>query len=424
MISSYTQRMQRTNGEARVVASRSLDARTAPCRASPQLLGACALVSAVILALPGPISAQNFPPITSRDWAVDLYEGTALGSNRVIAMGGVSVAIAEGSAGSLANPAAMAVRPTTDNDWFAWDFHLDAASGSLSTDYDNNGYLDGANGNKAATAGLAFGFGPWGVAVTATTWTTPMNGLSATQLDASITRGELAVSRLFATLDLATGLALRVGRFDVESPTATLFGMSTTSAVAGATWMPRRQSLRVAGSATIGQTNNEVTVGRCDPLNCEGYILPDRIAVPWRLAVGGAYRLGPTAWNQKIPSTFRDERSVVASAELTITGPTADGFGIEAFGRGGLQPSGRNVAISPRLGLEYEAMPGRLRLRAGSYWEPGRFNDSEGRIHATGGLEVALFGFEVWGPRRIRLTLTTDVARNYRNGGVSVGFWH
>jgi hypothetical protein len=113
-----------------------------------------------MLALPQPSSAQNFPPITSRDWAVDLYEGTALGSNRVIAMGGVSVAIAEGSAGSLANPAAMAVRPTTDNDWFAWDFHLDAASGSLSTDYDNNGYLDGANGNKAATAGLAFGFGP------------------------------------------------------------------------------------------------------------------------------------------------------------------------------------------------------------------------------------------------------------------------
>ncbi len=403
--------MQRTNGPVSGVALR--------------LRQACAaLAGAVVVAFAVPSFAQNFPPITSRDWAVDLYEGTALGSNRVIAMGGVSVAIAEGSAGSLANPAAMAVRPTTDNDWFAWDFHLDAASGSLSTDYDNNGFLDGANGNKAATAGLAFGFGPWGVALTATTWTTPMDGLGTTNIDASITRGEFAVSRLFPAIDVATGVALRIGAFDVQSPTATLFGISTNSAVAGATWLPRMQSFRIAGSATIGRTNNEVTAGTCDPLNCEGYILPDRISVPWRVALGGAYRLGPSAWNVKVPSIFRDEHSVVASAELTLTGPTAHGFGIEAFGQGGLQPSGRNVAVSPRVGVEYEALPGRLRLRGGTYWEPGRFIDSDGRVHATGGIEVALVGFQVWGPRRIRLTLTTDVARNYRNGGVSVGFWH
>ncbi|MBP9085559.1 MAG: hypothetical protein KBG15_05540 [Kofleriaceae bacterium] len=403
--------MQRSNGQA--------------CGVALRLQHACpAIAGAVILALTNPTAAQNFPPITSRDWAVDLYEGTAFGSNRVIAMGGVAVAIAEGSAGSLANPAAMAVRPTTDNDWFGWDFHLDAASGSLSTDYDNNGQLDGANGNKAATAGLAFGFGLWAVALTATTWTTPMDGLGTTHLDASITRGEFAVSRLLPAIDVATGVGVRIGAFDVQSPTATLFGISTSSAVAGATWMPRMQSLRVAGSATIGRSNSAVSVGTCDPLNCEGHILPERIAVPWRLALGGAYRLGPSAWNVKVPSIFRDEHSVIASAELTVTGPIANGFGIEAFGQGGLQRSGRNVAISPRVGVEYEALPGRLRMRAGTYWEPGRFVDSDGRMHATGGIEVALFDFCVWGPRRLRLTLTTDVARNYRNGGISVGFWH
>ncbi|HPH65698.1 MAG TPA: hypothetical protein PLF40_08135 [Kofleriaceae bacterium] len=383
-----------------------------------------ALVITACCVAPSAAAAQAFPPITSRDWAVDLYEGAALGSSRVIAMGGVSVAVAEGSAGSLANPSASAVRPTTDRDWFAWDFHLDGATGSLSTDYDNNGHLDGANGNRAATAGLAFGFGPWGVAVTATTWVTPMDGLGTRPIEAQVTRGELDVARWFPKLDLAAGLGFRTGAFDINAADAKLFGISTVSASAGATWLPSAQSYRVAGSLTVGRTNNQVTVGNCDPLNCEGYILPDRIAVPWRLSLGAAYRLAATGWNKKVATTFRDERSILLSTELVATAPTPHGFGIEAFGQGGLQPSGRNVAWSPRLGAEYEILPARLRLRAGTYWEPSRFADAHGRIHITSGLELALFSFHAWGPRRIRLTLTSDIARNYRNGGISVGFWH
>jgi len=70
-------------------------------------------------------------------------------------------------------------------------------------------------------------------------------------------------------------------------------------------------------------------------------------------------------------------------------------------------------------------MPGRLRLRAGSYWEPARIADRGGRLHATGGLEVRLFSFSFWDKeRRVRLAIAADGARQYQNFGLSIGFWH
>jgi hypothetical protein len=390
-----------------------------------RLVPVLASVVAGGISIAAPASAQSFPPITSRDWAVDLYDGVALGSNRVIAMGGASVAVAEGSAGALSNPSASSVRASTDNDWFAWDFHLDAASGTFSTDYDNNGFLDGNRGNRAFTAGLALSFGKWGASIVGTTWTTPMEGLGASvSITANVQRAELAVARTIPQIDVVIGAALRNGSFYVDQGEQKLFGIESNTAVLGATWMPRFQNFRIGSSFAFGSTDNRVTGGSCDPNNCQGYILPDRISVPSRIAVGGSYRFAATLWGTKVPSKFRDERSLLLTSEIAITSATADGFGIEAFGQGGLQPSGQHVSASPRVGAEYEWLPGRLRLRAGSYWEPSRFADASGRTHVTAGLELALVSFRFFGPRRIRFTITTDIARNYRNGGLSVGFWH
>ena len=89
-----------------------------------------------------------------------------------------------------------------------------------------------------------------------------------------------------------------------------------------------------------------------------------------------------------------------------------------------LQATGQHVGVSPRVGAEFEWLPGRLRVRAGSYWEPARFADVNGRIHATLGIEARAFEFSLFGPRRGRITLTGDVASRYNNVGLSVGFWH
>ncbi len=145
---------------------------------------------------------------------------------------------------------------------------------------------------------------------------------------------------------------------------------------------------------------------------------------------GSCLRRGPTRWNRKIRSEWRDEKSLLLAADLVVSGHTPGGYGIEAFSRKQLQPSGRNVGVSPRAGVEYEWVPGRFRIRGGTYWEPSRFRDPEGddidgRIHITLGFDVRVWSFCFWNERyRLRLSATSDGARKYGNGGLSIGFWH
>ena len=144
-----------------------------------------------------------------------------------------------------------------------------------------------------------------------------------------------------------------------------------------------------------------------------------------RLSTGAAYRFGPTPWNQLVKGYFRDERAVTVAADVVVTGSTENAYGLEEFGDHMLQRSGRHPSVSVRGGAEWEWKPGRLRLRGGSYWEPGRFVGVSGRLHVTFGIEVRVFEFWFWGrKRRGRISLTADAAQYFSNGGLSVGFWH
>ncbi len=153
-------------------------------------------------------------------------------------------------------------------------------------------------------------------------------------------------------------------------------------------------------------------------------LLPDKVVTPAQLSAGFAYRWAETAWNQTVGGTFRDETSVTVLGDVVVTGPSPDAYGLDAFGIEKLERSGRHNAVSVRGGVEWEAIPGRLRLRGGSYWEPNRFEGVPGRMHGTAGIEGRVFEFEAWGRRRGRITLTADLAAGYRNIGFSIGFWH
>jgi hypothetical protein len=164
-------------------------------------------------------------------------------------------------------------------------------------------------------------------------------------------------------------------------------------------------------------------------MDCYGYVLPERVEVPWQVTVGAAYRFAPTEWNQWVGGHWRDERSLTIATDVVITGASPDAFGLEKFADQKLQRSGRDIVYSIRGGAEYEWLPGRLRVRLGSYWEPGRFLDGgggevAGRIHGTFGVEVRALQFDLWGPRRGRISLTGDLASRYTNIGASIGFWH
>jgi hypothetical protein len=391
------------------------------------------------------VARAEYPSVTSPDYAIDLYTGGALGSARIIGMGGTAVATSEGSAGTLVNPAAAAVRSATSTSKWDWDWHLDYLSSVRASDWDNNGDVNtNGAGVGSLTGGLSGVLGDWGLAVVVTQQTTDFRVLdddpATPELEthaatATLTQGKVALARALFHEQLTVGAAIRFGAFefvdeDDGSAGKSLFEISGASAEAGAVWRPWLRDLRVGGAIALPVTGRDVMIDdECTLEDCHGYILPGRVEVPWQITAGAAYRFAPTAWNQWVGGHWRDERSITVALDVVITGNSPDAFGLEKFADHKLQRSGRDVVYSVRGGAEYEILPGRLRVRAGSYWEPGRFLDGggatvAGRIHGTFGVEVRFLQFELWGPRRGRLSVTGDLASHYTNVGVSVGFWH
>lgn len=380
---------------------------------------ACVLVAlAACAARP---AAADLPPLDSRDWSLDLYDGAVIGSARIVGMGGVQSALAEGSAGALSNPAGAAARPATSNDAWDWDFHLDALSAVVASDFDNNGLTDDDRDDRRTSFGVAVMYRRWGFAV--------VGGAAAvglptadTTVTASTSVGKLAVAYQLDD-DWTVGGAVRVGRLDLDSD-APLFALVGSGLEAGALYRPHARSLRVGASVALPIAGTEVETADCDPASCHGYVLPERVEVPYQVGAGVAWRFARTPWNQQVPARFRDERALIVGADLVLSGPVADGMGLEGFARHLAQPSGRAPSLSIRAGAEYEAVPGWLRARAGSYWEPGRF-DGPGRLHGTAGVEATVYRFCLWSRSyRLRLSATGDFAPRFANAGIGVGFWH
>ena len=375
-----------------------------------------------MLLLARPASADDFSPITSRAYAIDLYDGVALGNSTMIGMGGAGAANVIGTAGVLLNPSAIAVRPTTDNGPWSLDYHLDFLTGTYSTDYDNNGA--GATGGAwLLTGGLGGRYHDWGFAFTATAQSAPVGESSG--LTGQTLRARFVVAKWLPAYDLSIGIGAQTAGFELQNGgRAPLFSIAGTTAITGATWLPHGESFRLAAAIDGPIDGGEVKADACDPENCNGYILPAHVRAPWRVVAGGAYRWAASAWNQQVLGPFRDEQAVTVALDVVMSGATSHGYGLEAFGMQQLQRSGRHPAFSARGGVDYEWKPGRLRVRAGAYWEPSRFDHVGGRLHETFGIDLRVLAFHLWGPRRGRISLTGDVAPRYRNVGIGVGLWH
>lgn len=101
-----------------------------------------------------------------------------------------------------------------------------------------------------------------------------------------------------------------------------------------------------------------------------------------------------------------------------MTGRTPGAISFASFARQTRRAAGDSVSVAPRAGAEAEVLANRLRLRAGSYWEPRRERGARGRAHVTAGGELRLRVWKDW-----RLDASVDAARGYTNWGVGVGFW-
>lgn len=374
--------------------------------------------------------AQAGAPITDRDFVLDYYQGPVLGSVRIVGMGGAAVALAEGSASMAVNPASPAVRPATSTRDWDWDWHLDWLSPSLARDYDNDGRIRESSLTDAPllTLGAVGQYRSWGVGGGLVLAPRSIALDTGELLTSTFVIGRLVVARAFDERRITVGLGLRTAIFDLTSMTGArennLFSARNASLEAGAVWRPADRDLRV-GAAVALPISARGGSATCAPENCAGYILPRGVSVPWEASAGVAWRRAATRWNRPIHANWRDERSLIVSGDVVLTGRTRDGQAFEAFLDQTQLPSGRGVNVSVRAGAEYEWLPGRLRVRGGSYWEPGRIEGMDGRLHVTAGVEWRFWQLRVWGDDyRLRLALTGDLSRDYSNGGVSLGLWH
>ena len=250
-----------------------------------------------------------------------------------------------------------------------------------------------------------------------------------------------------------------------------------------------RLGATIRSAVTARAEGSDRTLYADDPEHA--LVLPRRVTLPWELHTGVAVQLGPRPFNPRWIDPSRElaplrayldwraeeherRRAVVTdpqtkkqldaearrdeaeleraekelkdalraryqsmerfylliSASLLVLGSTEDAVGVESFLERTVQRSGKKPSLSPRLGVETEAVPNWTRVRAGTYLEPSRFesNPNGSRLHATLGLEQRLFPWTVFGvlpdDTVFRINASLDVARAYTTWGFAIGLWH
>jgi hypothetical protein len=387
------------------------------------LLAALLLLSRAAVAQTGP----TYPMITDPEFRLDLFEQPALGSPRLIAMGGAISSVSEGGAGLFTNPGSAAVRPETKASKFSWNVYFNSYIPAKGQDSNNNGQaVTDARRSLLSAAGVLLQYGKWALSLDGGYTSHEIAPEAGGGLGVRALIGHITLARTVLDDTLAVGLSLRAGGLEVFQLDGgqSLFARGGLSVEAGVVWIPKARDYRLALSGGLPVYTGGLR-SDCDPLDCYGYILPSGAVVPWDLTVGGGWRFGPTAWNHPVDAEFRDERSLTVAIELAVIGAVDDGYGVEAFAAKQLQPSGRNPTFTPRLGLEAEVIPGWLRLRAGSYLEAARFEGVDARLHGTGGAQVRAFSFHLAGSeRRVAVSFAGDFAPRFQNIGLSLGFWN
>ena len=410
---------------------------TAPLRLG--LLWAC--VACLWLANPGRGMAAR--P------AIDFFQGPLVNATRVVGLGGAYVAVAEGAAGHLSNPASYAVREQSyADDWFDWDlgFTLVTMLGD-SVDFDMSGAQPTLTEARAEQLALNLKFGRFGVGMaiqsqsfSAVTTGDKSNGSS---FEYDLQFGGLGMAYALSDGELVIGVTLsgsqahlrHVETRDKHSKTVDSVYMADSSLIdsVGVLFAPAGQryrlgcSLRTSSELTQAGANRDAGGELVDKEQIAGRDTPRAVLQGSAFALGFSYVFGPRPTNitptyGENPKVTRSSarRYVLVSADLEILGGVDhDAVGVLGYMADEMVPSGRSTVVSVRAGVESEFLPNRLRLRGGSYFEPSRFEGSAGRLHGVAGGDVRLSLIWDWS-----ISAVIDVAENYYNSSLSIGFWH
>lgn len=388
---------------------------------------------------------------------VDAARGPITGSPRRIGLGGAFVAIADDTEGVAINPAATAVRlPYSFQDWnLGFGVNIGIGAWLPKNDVYNQGDTAKNDDAKADRSNALFGsvallvnYRHFGVGVSAEAQRNAASRAQQTQgIDTNFAAnfGMVHLNSAYGFWDgqllLGAGPRLIGMSFDRAS-SSSMLGTAGVGYEAGVLVKPLHQQFRVA-AAVKSPVNAR--------LNAEPGAAASTVHVPWEVALGFAYQFGFRPLNPRFVSArevakrvtrhehpsdaeldqaeqqlfadyqARERRYLLVSSELSL---------IQGGGPVGLsgQTAMDKAVISPRVGLESEVVPHHLRLRGGTYYEPALIAGTHSRVHATGGLDVKLFEWSVFGLMSPfdywQLSLGADGARNYLNTAISIGFWH
>ncbi|PTL83016.1 hypothetical protein [Vitiosangium sp. GDMCC 1.1324] len=409
---------------------------------------AALLVAWALWAAPAAARAQEDVPEATRPERLYINSGVLMGSSRVVGMGGAYVGIAEGVAGFANNMAALAQRsPGLDKDWdvgftLSWlDLPLAKAKGK---DLDNDGLADdapqtlqllGAIMLQYRNVGLGFSMRNYQVGYCNTAHCDPSDLIRV-----SLVQSALAGAVSLGRDDFILGFGIYSAQAIFSHKPEGNWNYGNTGIALDILYRPHGRSYRVGMSVrpeVVGEWRRDT--GQVPFI--AGRQLYSAVVSPAVLSLGASFRLGEGAerYNRLSPAARQqmlegahfaevpaeDDVNALAgrwliSAQADFISRVENAVSMHSF-TAITEPEkvGGSAMIQPRLGVEHETWPGRLRTRLGTFIEPSPFEGQLPRPHLTGGFELFLFRYmDDWA-----LTASFDVSRRYSNFGVSVGFW-
>ncbi len=364
------------------------------------------------------------------------------------------MAIAEDTDGVAVNPAADAVRLPYSSGAWDYGFGLSVAIGAW---LPKNDFYNRSNGSKAGQGAALFGslaavvnfehagFGLAGEAQrNAATRVDQPQGIAPTSLAANFGTAHASLAYGFFDGQLLLGAGPRlIGISFGGGSSAGLLSAAGLGYEAGAIIKPYTCQWRIGAAA-----KSPILASVLD----EPGAAATHVHLPWEVAVGFAYQFGARPFNPQLltarhlaqaiavdrePNAAEVERAeaelfrryqsrprwyLLVSSELSVV----QGGGHVGLENGDVVTS--QPSFSPRLGLESEVIAHILKARAGSYYEQARATGAPSRIHATGGFDLRLFEWDVFGLHRPfdywQLSVGADAASSYLNTSFSIGFWH
>ncbi|MEO6420371.1 MAG: hypothetical protein ABIP39_13225, partial [Polyangiaceae bacterium] len=426
----------------------------------------------------GPLPAQG-QPITTSAYGVDLFQGPVLASSRLTALAGASAPLAEGAEANGFNAAAPAVRAPWSTDRLDYDV---TAGITIPTSLKGNDFYNNHSTRFTfqnfvfVTAGGTLQYGPLGVGLNINLQQYALGSSAEDAVSIPNTTLRLATAHLLAAYafmddELVLGVGARgaiLGIVDTSGAIEKeLITMSGIGPEMGALWAPRHLPVRAGLTARAPvrgrpDSSSRTQADAAGDRKIGDLYLPNQIQLPAEIEGGFAFQLGRRPINlgwkdgrnvpakeieaerriihgQREPDAAVAHRillrryrglsreKVLFTTALLVSGRTLGAVGFESFLSHKVDRSGEVLTVTPRVGMEIEAVPSWLQVRAGSYLEPTRFKESSPRLHGTTGFDTKLFSWTVFNlldeGTYFRAGGSVDVARGYFGWGVSAGIW-